>query len=78
MTILEDAPVLDEVEEHDPEKHSHIVRDKAKVTEAYVFGTPVEAMCGHIFVPSKDPKNLPVCSKCKEEWEASSGRTWGT
>lgn len=73
-TILEDAPVIQETETHDPDKCSHIVFDKSKVTEAYIFGTPVEALCGHVFVPSKDPKNLPICSKCKEIRENAGGR----
>lgn len=65
-TILDDAPVLDETDSDDPSKHSHIVHDKAKVTAAYINGTPVTALCGYTWVPSKDPKSLPLCSKCKE------------
>lgn len=45
---------------------AHIVKDKNKVTEAYLKGTPVEALCGHVFVPTKDPKKLPVCQMCKD------------
>jgi hypothetical protein len=36
------------------------------VTEAYILGTPVEALCGHVFTPSKDPKQLPICDTCKD------------
>lgn len=50
----------------DPESVKHIVKDPAKVTEAYIMGTPVEALCGHVFVPSRDPKSLPVCDTCKD------------
>ncbi len=32
----------------------------AKILEARVMGTPVEALCGHVWVPSRDPKQLPV------------------
>ena len=28
-------------------------------------GTPVEALCGFVGVPSRDPKQLPMCEKCK-------------
>ena len=42
------------------------VKDPGKVTEAYILGTPVEALCGHVFTPSKDPKQLPVCDTCKD------------
>lgn len=44
--------------------------DASKVTEGYVMGTPVEAVCGKIFVPSQDPKKFPVCPICKEIVEA--------
>ena len=56
----------------DPGKYSHIVKGKpgqtaaATVTEALIFGTEVEALCGYRWVPSKDPKKYPVCPKCKE------------
>ena len=44
---------------------AHIV-DRRSVTEAYVMGTPLEALCGAVFVPARDPKSLPVCEACKE------------
>lgn len=57
-TSTEDGPV------------AHIVRTRpgedatAKVLEARVNGTPLEALCGHVWVPSRDPKQLPVCERC--------------
>jgi hypothetical protein len=63
-----------ELQDKDPE-FAHIVgplyTDEGKVsaatriTEALVMGTPLEALCGYLFVPSKDPSNLPVCDRCK-------------
>ena len=41
----------------------------AKVLEARIYGTPLEALCGHVWVPSRDPKQLPVCEKCKGIYE---------
>lgn len=41
----------------------------AKVLEARINGTPLEALCGHIWVPSRDPKQLPLCDKCKDIYE---------
>jgi hypothetical protein len=38
----------------------------AKVLEARIHGTPVEALCGHVWVPSRDPRSLPLCDACKE------------
>ncbi len=45
----------------------------AKVLAARVEGTPVEALCGHVWVPSRDPKRLPVCQQCKEIYEMYRG-----
>ncbi len=51
---------------------AHIVRTRpgedaaAKILEARINGTPVEALCGHVWVPSRDPARLPVCEKCLE------------
>jgi hypothetical protein len=41
-----------------------------KVTEAYIMGIPIEALCGARFVPSKDPKDKPLCQACKEIYDA--------
>jgi hypothetical protein len=41
----------------------------AKVTEARIYGYPVEALCGEVFVPQRDPKKLPMCQACKEIYE---------
>jgi hypothetical protein len=48
----------------DHERFSHYV-DKEKITEAMVNGTPVVALCGKVWVPSRDPKKYPVCPECK-------------
>ena len=31
--------------------------------------TAVEALCGFVWVPSRDPKQLPICEKCKSIYE---------
>ncbi len=46
-------------------KVAHIA-DKSKLTEAYVAGTPLVALCGYTWVPSRSPTGLPVCAACKE------------
>jgi hypothetical protein len=54
---------------------SHIVANKpgedaaTKVMEARIYGTPLEALCGHVWIPSRDPKQHPICEKCKEIYE---------
>lgn len=39
------------------------------VLEARINGTPVTALCGYTWVPSRDPQKHPVCPKCMEMFE---------
>ncbi len=66
-TIVDERtrPVTDD---GDHERFSHYV-PKGKLTEAMVMGTPVTALCGKVWVPSRDPQKYPVCPTCKELWE---------
>lgn len=41
----------------------------ARVVEARVYGTPLEALCGVVFVPQRDPTRLPMCGICKDIYE---------
>jgi hypothetical protein len=63
------SPVDNTLEPGDHERFSHYV-DKEKLTEAMVMGTPVVALCGKVWVPSRDPQKYPVCPECKETWES--------
>jgi hypothetical protein len=49
----------------DHERFSHYV-PKDKLMAAMVEGTPVRALCGKLWVPSRDPQRFPVCPQCKE------------
>ena len=55
----------------DHERFSHYV-EKDKLTEAMVMGTPVVALCGKVWVPSRDPEKYPVCPECQDIWESLS------
>lgn len=46
-------------------KYAHYA-ESVSVTEGYVMGKPVLAICGELFVPNRDPKKFPVCPICKE------------
>ncbi|MDQ4071072.1 MAG: DUF3039 domain-containing protein [Actinomycetota bacterium] len=52
---------------------AHIVKSEgdaaAKVVEARIYGTPLEALCGEVFVPQRDPSRLPLCQACKDIYE---------
>ena len=57
----ETIPDVDEVAQTDEPIVAHIVKvgpgesATAKVLEARVLGTPLEALCGHVWVPARDP-----------------------
>ena len=36
------------------------------VMTARVEGTPVTALCGWTWVPTRDPKQYPLCGRCEE------------
>lgn len=69
------VPDTEQVPETSEPVVAHIVKTDpgetaaAKVLEARIYGTPLEALCGHVWVPSRDPKQLPLCEKCKEIYE---------
>jgi len=53
---------------------AHIVKSDggdavARIVEARVYGTPVEALCGTVFVPQRDPSRLPLCGTCKDIYD---------
>jgi hypothetical protein len=72
---VETRPIQEATPETEDPKSAHIVRVEpgesavAKVIEARIYGTPIEALCGFVWVPSRDPKTLPVCQECKSIYE---------
>lgn len=71
MTDL--APVLDRLDTSNPENVAHIVKQAPGnyVADASILGTELTALCGHKFIPTKDPYKLPVCPACKSILEAT-------
>jgi hypothetical protein len=62
---LLEQPLLDS---GDHERYSHYVK-KDKIVQSAVLGTPVRALCGKRWVPSRDPEKFPVCPTCREIYE---------
>ncbi len=56
------------LDEGDHERFAHYV-EKDKLTEALIIGTPVIALCGKVWVPSRDPERFPVCPECKRLYD---------
>lgn len=54
----------------DHEKLAHFV-PADQLADAIIFGTPLTALCGKTWVPTRDPKQFPVCPDCKAAWEGA-------
>jgi hypothetical protein len=65
MLDLLETPETQQTDNSDSNHFAHYA-EKVSVTEGYVLGTPVMAICGKTFVPSRDPEKFPVCPVCKE------------
>lgn len=65
-STLEEEQV--EIDNGDHERYSHYV-NKNKIVESAVMGSAVVALCGKVWVPSRDPQKFPVCPTCKEIYE---------
>jgi len=63
-TGLVERPVTVPTEAGDHERFAHYVR-KEKIVESAVTGEPVVALCGKVWVPSRDPSRFPVCPECE-------------
>ena len=62
------GPALDEGD-HDRFAH-YVIGGNEAIIESMVTGEPVTALCGKVWVPSRDPERYPVCPQCKETKDA--------
>jgi len=67
QTVLDERAELRDSDDH--ERFSHYVPAK-KLKKARLTGTPVVALCGKVWVPSRNPDKYPVCPECKEIWQS--------
>ena len=51
--------------EGDHDRFAHYAR-KSDILKSAVSGKPVIALCGKVWVPSRDPDRYKVCPTCKE------------
>lgn len=82
MSDLETLPVADPIvdpkvgdpalDDGDHERFSHYVK-KDKILPSAIEGTPLRALCGKKWVPTRDPKKFPVCPECKDIYERLRG-----
>lgn len=64
-STLEDTRTDPQTDDGDDERYSHYVK-KDKLMSSMVEGSPMTALCGKVWVPSRDPEKFPLCPKCKE------------
>ena len=76
MVAMSDTDILIEEdidqsfgEPGDHERFAHYVK-KDKLLPSAIEGTPLKALCGKKWVPSRDPEKFPICPECKEIYEA--------
>lgn len=53
------------------DKFAHYV-DRDEVMEAFVYGVPVIALCGKIWVPTRDGEGYKICPTCEEVYSQLS------
>jgi hypothetical protein len=70
MSLLLEQELLEQ-DTDDQNQFAHYA-EKDLITEAYVMGNPIVALCGKIFIPSRDPERLPICVDCKNILESMS------
>lgn len=64
--LLEEKEVV--LDQGDHERFSHYVK-KDRIVESAVMGSAVVALCGKVWVPSRDPQKFPVCPDCQKIYE---------
>jgi hypothetical protein len=65
-SVLEKIKENSQLQDEGNSKQFSHYAEKNEVTEGYVLGTPVIAICGKIFIPSRDPLKFPLCPICKK------------
>ncbi|AOZ72348.1 hypothetical protein BK816_02725 [Boudabousia tangfeifanii] len=66
--VLEKPETEPKKDDGDNERYAHYIRPgKAK------SGRMVVALCGKIWIPTRNPKDYPVCPTCKAIFESQKG-----
>ena len=75
--LLERTEVEQEKSPGDGDRFAHFVR-RDKADSSMVTGQPVVALCGKVWIPTRDASQYPVCPTCKELRDSmgKNGRNW--
>jgi hypothetical protein len=52
--------------DQDDDGLAHIVMRRDQM-RGYVSGQPIKALCGKVWVPTRDYEGLPICPRCNKE-----------
>ncbi|MSS85258.1 DUF3039 domain-containing protein [Actinomycetaceae bacterium WB03_NA08] len=64
LDVIEETKVKPQKSDGDGDRFSHYVR-RDRANRSAVSGQPVVALCGKVWVPTRDAKKYPVCPRCK-------------
>lgn len=80
MTVVDanvDTTTITQDNEGDHDRFAHVVVPASAVTEAYITGSVVTALCGKQWVPTRNPEKYSVCPTCTEILEAARANFGG-
>ncbi len=71
-TVKPDTHIKPTTGDGDHDRFAHYVK-KGDIVKSAVEGMPIEALCGKVWIPDRDPKKYPVCPTCKEIYTQLKG-----
>ena len=76
-TAVLEREELQSTDDGDADRFAHYVR-KDRIAAAATTGRPVVALCGKVWIPTRDASKYPVCPTCKELRDSmgKNGRNW--
>ena len=76
-TAVLEREELQSTDDGDADRFAHYVR-KDRIAAAATTGRPVVALCGKVWIPTRDASQYPVCPTCKELRDSmgKNGRNW--
>ena len=72
MALLEGAVTATDQTDDEP-KASHLIA-KADWHRAYILGEAITALCGKVWVPTRDPERYPLCDACGDIYYRMFGK----
>ena len=63
ITTVPETDMWPVTNDGDHDRFAHYTR-REDANRAYIEGTPIRALCGKVWVPSRDPSKYPICPEC--------------